>query len=264
MTNTSPYQQETIFQWSKPLFIQGHAHCDSSCLATVGQRGQLKLESVAESKELNLRESQLIDKNHKSHPPLFWKPCRGRGHQSRSTSRSRGARCHCGRPSSSPRLRCSWSRRGCCSWWCTHLSVWPGHSTHQSIYTFLNLTLTKQNKTCSIRCEHPSGDIEHVSRVVVFRGNWVKVDDAQGRPGWTLIAANHHEGWVFHFWDLRREAWQLWLSPHQPVLRPQKLLSTLGKVILQDLNSIFCRLILTFKSFLDRQQISIVFHQSLP
>ena len=67
MTNTSPYQQEPIFQWSKPLFIQGHAHCDSSCLATVGQRGQLKLESVAESKELNLRESQLIDKNHKNH-----------------------------------------------------------------------------------------------------------------------------------------------------------------------------------------------------
>ena len=66
MTNTSPYQQEPIFQWSKPLFIQGHAHCDSSCLATVGQGGQLELESVAESKELNLRESQLIDKNHKN------------------------------------------------------------------------------------------------------------------------------------------------------------------------------------------------------
>ena len=65
MTNTSPYHQEPIFQWSKPLFIQGHAHCDSSCLATAGQRGQLKLESVAESKELNLRESQLIDKTTK-------------------------------------------------------------------------------------------------------------------------------------------------------------------------------------------------------
>ena len=64
MTN---HQQEPIFQWSQPLFIQGHAHCDSSCLATVGQRGQLELESVAESKELNLRESQLIDKNHKNH-----------------------------------------------------------------------------------------------------------------------------------------------------------------------------------------------------
>ena len=149
MTNTSPYQQETIFQWSKPLFIQGHAHCDSRCLATVAQRGQLKLESVAESKELNLRESQLIDKNHKNHknhPPLFWKPCRVRAHQSRSTSRSRGARCHCGRPSSSPRLRCSWSRRGCCSWWCTHLAVFDQGTA--PINQFIHfLTWPWQNKT---------------------------------------------------------------------------------------------------------------------